>query len=738
VTVPLRFGRAEVRPSERQLLVDGRPVGLGARAFDVLLALVERRDRIVAKNELLDCVWPGLVVEENNLQVQISSLRKALGPQAIATIPGRGYRFTLVPDGTQAKAVAPAPAAILDPSQGNLPESVSTLYGRDEDLAALLAELGSHRLVTLRGAGGIGKSTLALAAARAERGRWPDGVWLIDLSPIANAALVPATVAQALGIQLASGTSPLDGLADALRSRALLLLLDNCEHLLPAVTQLANVVLARSHSVKIVVTSQEPMHIAAEQQVCVPPLAVPADALSANPLTYGALALFEARVQAIDLHFRLDEGNLDAAIEICRGLDCLPLAIELAAARVPLLGVEGVRARLDDRFRILTVGPRTGPGRHQTLRAAIEWSHALLTTDEQAVFRRVAAFCGSFGLDGAQRVASDARIDEWAVLDHLGALVDKSLVAAQPGEVPRYRLLETARALAWEKLDEAGETDSIQRKHALAVLACFERSFRDRWRESTQSLLDLNLPELDNLRAAYEWASRMPHEDDLLISIAGASAWIWQPAGLWLEGAQRCSKAIGRITATTPIGLEARLQLAYVTFSSATVADLRACERAVELYRQLDDRQEVFVGLILQARLQMVLGDPTGSEERLREAEELLEPGWPPGLRSHLLRHRAFLMTQSCRWDEACVLMDQALRLARESGDSALVASVLAMSIYSGLAFGDSEQTAARVREMLDLLNASGSPCIPATISEWLPWHGRGRGSSTKAASDAR
>jgi predicted ATPase/DNA-binding winged helix-turn-helix (wHTH) protein len=713
LSMEFAFGRFMIRPAERRLLVDGKPVVLGGRAFDLLLALTERRDRVVSKNELLDVVWAGRVVEENNLQVQISTLRRILGPETIATVPGRGYQFTAVPEGAQAVGTALAPATMRDRSQDNLPESTSTLYGRDEDLAALLTLLGSHRLVTLTGAGGIGKSTLALAAARAERERWDDGVWLIELMPVADPALVPAVVAQALGIQLAGRKAPRDEVADALRSRKLLLLLDSCEHLLAAVTEFADTVLARSQSVKILATSQEPLHIAAEQQVRVPPLALPADAdaRNANPLDYGALALFEARVQAIDSRFRLDDGSLDAAIEICRRLDCLPLAIELAAARVPLLGIEGIRGRLDDRFRILTTGLRAGLSRHQTLRAAIEWSHSLLTAEEQAVFRRLAVFCGSFGLDAAQRVASDAEIDEWTVLDHLGALVDKSLVAAQLGAVPRYRLLETSRALACEKLEEAGEADSIRRAHAQAVLAAFERAFRARWRQSTQSLLDLNLPDLDNLRAAFEWASRSPYEADLLIALAGASAWLWRSAGLSLEGLRRCTEAMARITALTPAGLEARLQLARATFMFATAPELRACERAIELYRRLDDREELFHALILKAQQLLLRGDLAAVEEPIREAEELSDPDWPFGLRFHLLRHRAFLMDLLHRWDEARAINDQMLRLARESGDSVLVVSALALSMDSELCSGNVERAVALGREMLELSRRERLDC---------------------------
>jgi predicted ATPase/DNA-binding winged helix-turn-helix (wHTH) protein len=480
MTVPLRFGRAEVRPSERQLLIDGRPVGLGARAFDLLLALVERRDRIVAKNELLDSVWPGLVVEENNLQVQISSLRKALGPQAIATIPGRGYRFTAALDFeavSQPDATAPRSTSAPEATDAhaaplsNLPAELAPLYGRAEDLPALRALIELHKLVTVVGAGGIGKTALAQALAHQLRGSFDDGVWLVELTPVADASLVATTVAGVVRVELGADAQTL---AKALSTSRMLIVLDNCEHLVHAAAELAAALQRAAPNVRLLATSQEPLKVAQEHVYRLGPLALPTEAGVESARQAGAVALFEARAQAADPRFALTEHNIAAVVDICRHLDGIALAIELAAARVPLLGVDGLRARLDERFSVLKGGARLALKRHQTLRAALDWSHGLLTQDEQTVFRRLAVFAGSFGLDSAQRVAADDRIDEWAVLDHLAALVDKSLVVAEMGEAPRYRLLETSRAFAMEKVQQADETDAVHRSHAEAVLAVFE------------------------------------------------------------------------------------------------------------------------------------------------------------------------------------------------------------------------------------------------------------------------
>jgi len=479
MTAPLRFGRAEVRPSERQLLVDGRPVGLGARAFDVLLALVERRDRIVAKNELLDSVWPGLVVEENNLQVQISSLRKALGPQAIATIPGRGYRFTAAldfeavsrPDASAPRATsAPEATDTYAAPLSNLPAELPPLYGRAEDLLALGALIELHKLVTVVGGGGIGKTALAQALAHRLRGSYDDGVWLVELAPVADASIVATTVAGVLRVELGA-EAQIATLAKALSASRMLIVLDNCEHLLNAVAELAAALHRAAPNVRLLATSQEPLRVAQEHVYRLGALALPAEAGIESARQAGAVALFEARAQAADPRFALTEHNIAAVVDICCHLDGIALAIELAAARLPLLGVDGLRARLDERFSVLKGGPRLALKRHQTLRAALDWSHGLLTQDEQTVFRRLGVFAGSLSLESAQRVTADDRIDKWAALDHLGALVDKSLVVADMGEAPRYRLLETSRAFAMEKVQQADETDAVRRSHAEAMLA---------------------------------------------------------------------------------------------------------------------------------------------------------------------------------------------------------------------------------------------------------------------------
>ncbi len=496
-----RFGRFALDPAQRRLLADGQPVALGARAFDLLVALVARAGQLVSKHELLEVVWPGLVVEENNLQVQVSSLRKLLGSSALATIPGRGYRFELpveveaaaardakgappepVSTADSAAAASPSSAAtgtatIATPMQRartNVPSRLPMLYGRAPDLEAITALIGRQSVVTIAGAGGIGKTRMAqaVAARMASEGAasYPDGVWWVDLAPLSEGALVAGAVARVLETVVTSERPHLETLAAVLAPLRLLLVLDNCEHLTDAVAEMIEQACASAPGVRVLVTSQETLKVTGEHVYRLGALPLPAAAARADDLHTGAVELFAARAQAVDPRFVLGAANVAAVAEICRRLDGIPLAIELAAARVPLLGIEGLRARLDERFSVLTAGARVVLRRHQTLRATLEWSHSLLTSDEQRVFRRLGVFAGSFTLEAAQYVVQDGQIDGWAALDHLGALVDKSLVLAEGDPVPRYRLLETTRAYALERLGEADETAAMLRRHAEALL----------------------------------------------------------------------------------------------------------------------------------------------------------------------------------------------------------------------------------------------------------------------------
>ena len=348
-----RFGRFVLLPARRQLLVDGLPAPLGGRAIDLLEALVERRDRTVPKGELLDLVWPDVVVEEANLAVQVSAIRKVVGPQAIATIPGRGYRFVASladePSRTPAQEPEASPAT-------SLPAQPLPLIGREVELSALAARVLEHPVVTLTGAGGMGKTRLALAVAQSVARRWTDGVAWVDVASVLVPDQLPQAVALALRLTLA-GAPTVERLAAALKGRSVLVMLDNAEHVIQGAGQVVRALRDAAPGIHVLVTSQEAMRIAGEEVFRLSPLGLPAPG-DAPDESFGAVALFAERARAADRRFVLDAVNGPVVADICRELDALPLAIELAAARVSLLGVQGLRERLGKRLRLLTAGPR--------------------------------------------------------------------------------------------------------------------------------------------------------------------------------------------------------------------------------------------------------------------------------------------------------------------------------------------------------------------------------------------
>ena len=425
----IAFGCFLLLPQRRELLADGRPLKLGGRAFDVLMALIEARGAVVSKNALMARAWSDRIVEENNLQLQISALRAAFDADRnlIRTVSGRGYQFTgeirivaARPDERAGADLAAADtrdarrdrrlAGELPPT--NLPEPVSELIGRDEEVGEILNLAAAHRLITLTGGGGIGKTRLALALARELLPHFADGVWLAEFSPIADPALVPITVAASLGLDLGGGEVSAQRVATALAGRRLVLVLDTCEHVIGAAATLAEAMLRAGRTLHLLATSREPLRAEGEWVYPVPPLAVSAeDAEDADDLLrYGGVRLFVERLRAAEPHFAPDRGRAAMIAAICRRLDGIPLAIELAAARAAVLQVEEVATHLDDRFRILTGGRRTALPRHETLRATCDWSYELLSELERVILRRLAIFAGAFTTEAAGVVASDAGI----------------------------------------------------------------------------------------------------------------------------------------------------------------------------------------------------------------------------------------------------------------------------------------------------------------------------------------
>ena len=676
-----RFGRFELRPQQRLLLADGVPVALGARAFDLLEAFADRPGALMTKDDLMATVWPGVVVEENNLQVQVSTLRKILGSEALATIPGRGYRFNLAvvsEDGEAPVSAASATAAAIaeerapSGSRTNLPLRLPTLYGRAEDVAAVVGLLRQHPVVTITGSGGIGKTRVAQAAARQvlteSPDRYRDGVWWVELAALADGALVPSAIAQTLELSISGERPTPASLRLELAARHALLVLDNCEHLADSVALLVDAVTADAPGLSVLITSQETLRASDEHVYRLGGLAI-ADGDDVEIATHsGAVELFAARAQAADPRFTLTPANLPAVIEICRRLDGIPLAIELAAARLPLLGLEGLRMRLHERFNVLTGGARVVLRRHQTLRATLEWSHALLTPDEQTVFRRLGVFAGGFTLESAQGVASDERIDPWTALDHLGALVDKSLVLAEGDPVPRYRMLETTRAYALERLAEAGEMQTSLRRHAEALVALLEPLERHEWfwRGTVEPVAKV---ELDNLRAALEWTDRAG-EGPLAVALAGLSYSVWWSCSLMAEGFARCLGLRRHIDSGVSATAAARF---WLTMAELAVYSIRregydAAVRAAALYRDLDDDQRRFESLTYAAVQATRFGTVDDMKAQIDEAAQIERAEWPPRQRAKLQFARCFWFARQSRFEEALDCAKRQVAICREGG----------------------------------------------------------------------
>ncbi len=545
-----RFGRFAVLPHRRQLLADDQPIKLGGRAFDILMTLLETPGAVVDRDTLIRRVWPGRIVEENVLWVQVSALRAALGTERdlIHTVAGRGYQFAgEISELSAGAAVDPVRTAIATLPPTNLPEVVSDLIGRDDDLRGLLGLATNHRLVTLTGAGGIGKTRLAFAVSRQLRSRFADGVWVAELAPLSEGALVPGTVAAAVGLEVPGGEMSSDSVADALGRKTMLIVLDNCEHVVGAAARMAEALLRANPAVSVIATSREPLLVDGEWVTSVPALAVPAEDVEhdGDPLEFGAVQLFCERVRAVQPSFAPDRRLASQIGAICRRLDGIPLAIELAAPRAATLGVEELAGRLDDRFQLLTGGRRTALPRHQTLRATLDWSYELLPESERVALRRLAVFAGPFGLEGAGAVIASPEVTSANVIECLSNLVTKSLVSVEASAtLGRYQLLETTRAYAHEKFVESGERKQIARRHAEYYRDLFERVEIERERQPSGERLVAYGRQIDNLRAALDWSFSSEGDPSVGIALTAATERIWMDLGLAEELRRRAEQAL--------------------------------------------------------------------------------------------------------------------------------------------------------------------------------------------------
>ena len=690
------------------LMRGGIPTGLGPRAVAVLTTLVERANEYVGKADLLDAAWPGAVVEEGNLAVQIAAIRRVLaqggGEHWIETLSRRGYRFiglvTELTDDRRAGATS---------QRSNLPAELTSFVGRERELVEIKRLLPSTRVVTITGVGGIGKTRLALQSASEVVDAYRDGVWLVELGSIRDPALLPASVAQALGVQEKGGASFIESLRAHLRSRQVLLVLDNCEHLLDACLRLIGAVLRDGADVTVLATSREPLHLAGEQIYLLHSLSLPDLKESVEKIRDSeAVQLFVERVQRELPDFELTAGRAPPVAQLCIHLDGIPLALELAAARARSLSIEQINARLTDRFRLLTGGSRTALPRQQTLRATLDWSYDLLAEDERAVLRGLSIFPASFTIEAASAVASNAGIDEFAVVDLISQLVSRSLVIADTSDAAtRYRLLETVRAYALEKLAETGESDSRLQRHARFFRDMFERESDDWLRMPDPEWRAKYLSEIANVRAALDWLQTSNCDDATFTDLAGAVGPLWTTLGLFGEGIQRVQAGIDRIGPQTPELAQARLWLWLGRLLDETPAQaLPALERSVALYRRQDQPIALGLALMRLARVLALMGKYDAAEASLEEARPLIERAGPAALNYYHF-NSGFLKNMIGDPAAARVHYERALELAREMGFELGVMAAMGNLANVAWGLGDLDAAAKSLRQLLLLLRSS-------------------------------
>jgi predicted ATPase/DNA-binding winged helix-turn-helix (wHTH) protein len=518
--------------TRRELRFRGGAVPIGSRAFEILEVLVRSGGELVNKYSLMEQVWPGAVVEENTLQFHISAIRKVLGSDRglLKTVSGRGYRLLGRWDVREATELGHRlGVAERKPDQlfrTNVPIAGSALIGRSAPRQHLLEALSAYRVITLTGPGGIGKSVLALEIARSIFPTLGGDCWLVDLASLSDPALVPAAVSTVLGLRLEGSEISAEAVARTLDREKVMLVLDNCEHLVEGAAKLAEATVRMCPNASVLATSREILRIEGEYVYRVPPLDVPPLHQEDEGIVreYSAVQLFNVRLMALNAGLPADPESVPLTVAICRHLDGIPLAIEFAAAGVASLGLQQTADLLSDRFSLLTAGRRTALPRHQTLRATLDWSYELLPESERTLLRRLATCAGGFTLETATAVMDDAGATVSVVAEGIASLVAKSLLSLDTSvSSGRWRLLETIRAYALVKLEESGEADRVARRHAAF--------FRDLFTPAIVGLFveTHNLPryvrEIDNMRAALDWAfSRGPKKVDIGVRLAVVAA----------------------------------------------------------------------------------------------------------------------------------------------------------------------------------------------------------------------
>lgn len=669
------FGAFHIDAAEHLLLRDGEPVPLEPKVFETLLVLIRHDGRLVGKEELMRSVWPDSFVEESNLTRNVSVLRKALSsnsgvPRYIETVPRCGYRF--VGEVRRLTGERATRANVDDLRRHNVPDQLTSFIGRDREIKEIEQLLASTRLLTLTGAGGCGKTRLALQVAVASLPRFEDGAWLVELAPLSDANLVTQSVATVLGVREGSTRSLRDSVLEHLRNRHVLLVLDNCEHVIGACAELAEALVRGAPHLRILATSREGLGISGETVWYVPPLSLPDTSRALSPESLfecEAARLFVERATAVNPSLTVGPHHVVAIADICHRLDGLPLAIELAAARVNVLSVDQINIRLNDRFRLLTGGSRTSLPRHRTLEGTVAWSYDLLSATERQVLCELSVFPSGWSLEASEEVCSGDCVERRDVLDLLSHLVNRSLVVVESdsrGE-PRYRCLETVRQYGRDRLRESAGSNRVRNRHLGFFFDLAKRAEPELMGLRQAAWLKQLHLEHDNLRAALDWCllpAQLSEQPDRAADFATALSWFWVKRGLFTEGRQWLDRVVDMAPESSP-ALRARAcaALANMTFFQGDPAGTATyATNSVALGREAGDLFTVAFALGLLTLAAAEAGD-VGLALRLagdcRAAAIASGNPWTAGPALYVL---GFLAVRAGDYDEASRLCEEGWR----------------------------------------------------------------------------
>jgi predicted ATPase/DNA-binding winged helix-turn-helix (wHTH) protein/tetratricopeptide (TPR) repeat protein len=756
----LQFGPFELSSKERVLRREGEVLPLGSRALDLLIYLVGRPGEVIAKQELIDHVWPDVTVEEGSIRVHVAAIRKALGDgqfgnRYIANIKGRGYSFV---GNVVSRAGGTESGNAKLRQQGRLPVRPITMIGRETVVSEVCDKLQEERFVTLLGPGGIGKTTIALAVGRAVAEEFGGKVHFVDLESLTDPRHVVGAVATSLGLALKS-KDPGPELVDLVRSRKLLIILDSCEHVIEAVALVAEQLYQETEQVHLLATSRELLKVEGEHCCRVLPLDFPPDGSqqTANAvLQYPAVQLFVRRVAAKAGSIALTNEEAPFIAEMCRKLDGMPLAIELAAGQVAALGLRNIVSRLVSRLELLNLSHRTTVPRHRTLKATLDWSHDLLSDAEKIALRRIAPFVGHFTLEGARYVAGELGAGTGEIFDAIAGLVEKSLIATRIDEVQaQYRLLDTTRAYALEKLEEHAEVDIVLRRHAEYVAGYLESQKEVLSALPGAERVAAYSDQLSNVRAALEWSFGPHGDDETATRLAAASMQLLLELSLLVECQAWAERAMARlgnpyqnsrhameISASLPLALmhtEGNDQRVRTAFASALEVaidqgdlayelrilsglfmyshwnmDIRGASdiavRSRELALKTRDPDDMALAEAMLAASDHLLGNHLAAQLHCETGLRYLASG--PRLRTeqYLFHYTSFLLVGMARSLLYRGLLDQSLDYAKrareegkKSGHPATFCRSLALVVPVFLAMADLRQSDQYIGELTDL-----------------------------------